>query len=84
MTVTDVADGTPPPTPVSGALPRFPAGAVWHQNISTAPLHPQSCLLYTSQGLETAAQDAERVRKVYAGALQAAATAARNLKQRNE
>jgi len=36
------------------------------------------------QGLETAAQDAERVRKVYAGALQAAATAARNLKQRNE
>ena len=48
VTVTDVAEGTPPPTPVSGALPRFPAGAVWHQNISTAPLHPQSALMIST------------------------------------
>ncbi|MBL8273405.1 MAG: hypothetical protein JNJ74_06315, partial [Xanthomonadales bacterium] len=26
----------------AAALPRFPAAAVWNQDISTAPLHPQS------------------------------------------
>ncbi len=26
----------------SGQAPRFPAAAVWHQDISSAPLHPQS------------------------------------------
>ena len=48
VTVTNVTEGTPPPTPVSGALPRFPAGAVWHQNISAAPLHPQSALMIST------------------------------------
>ncbi|ANB17528.1 hypothetical protein [Dokdonella koreensis] len=32
--------------------PRFPAGAVWHQNIADAPLHPQSrAMLETLAGL---------------------------------
>ncbi len=30
------------------APPRFPAQAVWHQNISQAPLHPQSASMITS------------------------------------
>ncbi len=32
----------------SGAPPRFPAQAIWHQNISQAPLHPQSSSMITS------------------------------------
>lgn len=35
-------------TASSEAPPRFPAGAVWHQNISQAPVHPQSSSMITS------------------------------------
>ena len=44
VTVTDVAEGTAP----TGFLPRFPAGAVWHQNISNAALHPQSATMIST------------------------------------
>jgi serine/threonine-protein kinase len=40
VTVTNVTEGAAPT-----ALPRFPPAAVWHQNISAAPLHPQSALM---------------------------------------
>ena len=47
VTVTDVAEGAAPT-----ALPRFPPAAVWHQNISAAPLHPQSAsMISTLAGL---------------------------------
>ena len=45
VTVTDVAEGGGTAT---GFLPRFPAGAVWYQNISSAPLHPQSALMIST------------------------------------
>ena len=32
------------------APPRFPAAAVWHQEISQAPLHPQSASMITTLG----------------------------------
>ncbi|MFT3754844.1 MAG: cadherin repeat domain-containing protein [Pseudoxanthomonas sp.] len=49
VTVTDVAEGTTPTPPTtSGALPRFPPAAVWHQNISNAALHPQSAVMIST------------------------------------
>lgn len=44
LTVTSAASATPPP--------RFPPGAIWHRNISAAPLHPQSAsMISTLNGL---------------------------------
>lgn len=51
VTVTDVAEGTPPPA-TTGFLPRFPAAAVWNQNIGSARVHPQSAsMISTLAGL---------------------------------
>ncbi|MBP3984161.1 cadherin repeat domain-containing protein [Pseudoxanthomonas helianthi] len=44
VTVTNVAEGGTP----QGLIPRFPAAAVWNQNISTAALHPQSALMIST------------------------------------
>ncbi len=52
VTVTDVAEGGTPPPSGSTSLPRFPAAAVWHQNISGARVHPQSAsMISTLAGL---------------------------------
>lgn len=44
VTVTDVNEGGTP----AGLIPRFPAAAVWNQNISSAALHPQSALMIST------------------------------------
>lgn len=47
VTVIDVAESAAP-----AALPRFPPAALWHQDISTAAMHPQSAsMIATLAGL---------------------------------